>query len=169
MPPLTQSRAVATFEIDEARHAVDLTRRLAASVDQAFALWTDPRHVKQWWDASGEKLAECEIDLRVGGVLRFVSARPGTPPFVGKYLEIDPPNRLVFEAMGATGTVSIHQEAAGSRVDVEIRAPSAEALKAILAIGVAAGTAQTLDNLQAYAALESNPSRLTNADVQGEE
>ena len=98
----------------------------------------------------------CEIDLRVGWALRFVSSHPGPPPFVGKYLEIDPPHRLVFEAMGAIGTVSIHQEGAGSRVDLEIRAPDAEALKSMPAIGVAAGTAQTLDNLLAYAALDSN-------------
>lgn len=155
MPPATQSRAVATYEIDEARHSVNLTRRLVASVDQAFAFWTDPRHVKRWWDASGEKLAECEIDLRVGGALRFVSARPGTPPFVGKYLEIDSPSRLLFEAMGAIGTVSIHEVGAGSRVDVEIQAPNAEALKAMLAVGVATGTAQTLDNLQTYSAMQS--------------
>jgi uncharacterized protein YndB with AHSA1/START domain len=156
MPPMTQSLAAATYEIDEARHSVKLTRRLAGSVEQAFTFWTDPRHVKQWWDASGDKLLECEIDLRVGGALRFVSSHPGAPLFVGKYLEIEPPSRLVFEAMGAIGTVSIHESDAGSRIDVEIRAPNAEALKAMLAVGVAAGTAQTLDNLQAYAAAESN-------------
>lgn len=156
MPPKTQSRAAATYEIDKARHSVKLTRRLASSVGQAFAFWTDPRHVKQWWDASGDKLLECEIDLRVGGALRFVSSHPGAPPFVGKYLEIDPPSRLVFEALGAIGTVSIQEAGAGSRIEVEIRAPNAEALKAMLAIGVAAGTAQTLDNLQAYAATDSD-------------
>ena len=156
MPPMTQSRTETTYEINEARHSVNLTRHLKASVEQAFAFWTDPRHVKQWWDPSGEKLLECEIDLRVGGELRFVSPRPGMPPFIGRYLEIDPPNLLVFEAMGATGTVSIQEADTGSCVDVEIRAPNAEALKAMLAVGVADGTAQTLDNLRAYAAAESN-------------
>jgi uncharacterized protein YndB with AHSA1/START domain len=156
MPPVTQSRAEATYEIDETHHSVNLIRYLTASVEQAFAFWTDPRHVKYWWDASEGELLECKIDLRVGGRLHFVSPRPGVPPFTGKYLEIDPPNRLVFEAMGATGTVSIHETPTGSRIDVEIRAPSAEARKAMLAVGVAVGTAQTLDNLQAYAAVESN-------------
>jgi len=37
---------------------------------------------------------------------------------------------------------------------VEVRAPDAEALKATLAVGVGAGTAQTLDNLPAHAARE---------------
>lgn len=151
MPPMTQSQSDAIYEIDEGRHSVNLTRHLTVSAEQAFAFWTEPRHVEQWWDASWEKLLKCEIDLRVGGTLYFVSARPGVPPFVGRYLQIDSPNHLVFEAMGATGTVSIHSTSTGSRVDVEIRAPNADALKAMLAVGVAVGTAQTLDNLRAYA------------------
>jgi uncharacterized protein YndB with AHSA1/START domain len=167
MPPMTQSRAAATYEIDEARHSVKLTRRLAASVEQAFIFWTDPSHVKQWWDASGDNLLECEIDLRIGGALRFVNSHPGAPPFVGKYLEIDPPSRLVFEAMGAIGTVSIHESGAGSRIDVEIRAPNAEALKAMLAVGVAAGTAQTLDNLQAYAGTDAQIQLVKESGAQG--
>ena len=76
---MTQSRAEATYEIDEARHSVNLTRHLTASVEQAFAFWTDPRHVKHWWDASEGELLECKIDLRVGGQLHFVSPRPGVP------------------------------------------------------------------------------------------
>jgi uncharacterized protein YndB with AHSA1/START domain len=153
---MTQSQAEAIYEINEARHSVNLTRDLSISAEQAFAFWTEPRHVEQWWDASGAKLIKCEIDLRVGGTLHFVSPRPEAPPFVGRYLQIDPPNRLVFEALGATGTVSIVRTGTGSRVDVEIRAPNAEALKAMLAVGVAVGTAQTLDNLRAYAKMESN-------------
>lgn len=156
MPPKIHSEGKANYEVDEARHCVNLTRHLAVSAEQAFAFWTEPRHLTQWWDASKGKLVKCEIDLHVGGMLHFESHRPGVPPFVGTYLEIDPPNRLVFEAMGATGTVSIHRMGTGSRVDVEIRAPSAEALKAMLAHGVADGTSQTLDNLRAYAEAESN-------------
>ena len=83
--------------------------------------------------------------------MRFVAAGHEGPPFLGRYLEIDPPRRLVFEAMGATGTVSIKPSGDGSDIEVEIRAPNAEALKALINLGVAAGTAQTLDNLLAYA------------------
>ena len=151
MPPATHDLAKEAFEINEARHSVSLIRELASSAEQAFEFWTEPRHVRRWWDASGEPLVDCVIELRVGGQMRFVSPRPGMPPFIGQYLEIRRPNRLVFEAMGATGTVSIESTGTGSRIDVEIRAPNAEALKAMLAIGVAVGTAQTLDNLRAYA------------------
>ena len=156
VPPSSRER----YAVDEARHSVVLTRQLAVGVEQAFAFWTEPRHLRHWWDASGEPLVECSIDLRVGGEMLFVGPSEDMPPFSGRYLEIAPPHRLVFEAMGATGTVSIQASDSGSRVDVEIRAPSAEALQAMLNIGVAIGTAQTLDQLQAYAqAAAGAPSR----------
>jgi uncharacterized protein YndB with AHSA1/START domain len=154
MPPLTTSPQLTGYSLDETRHSVVFKRHLAVSVEQAFALWTQPAHVAHWWDPSDEPLRECSIDLRVGGQLRFVNAgREGPPPFVGRYLEITPPTRLVFEAMGATGTVSIKPSGKGSEIEVEIRAPNAEALKALVHVGVAAGTAKTLDNLSAYAGL----------------
>ena len=150
---------MADYSVDEARHSVVFKRRLAVSVEQAFALWTQPAHVAQWWDPSDQPLRECSIDLRVGGELRFVAAgQEGPPPFVGRYLEIDPPTRLVFEAMGATGTVSIKSSGAGSEIEVEIRAPNADAFQALISLGVAAGTAKTLDKLSAYAGLHPTDS-----------
>jgi uncharacterized protein YndB with AHSA1/START domain len=151
MPPLTTSPQSTGYSVDEARHSVVFRRRLPVSVEQAFAFWTQPAHVAHWWDSSHQPLRECSIDLRVGGELRFVAAGEEGPVFLGRYVEIDPPTRLVFEAMGATGTVSIKPSGSGSDVEVEIRAPHAEALKALINVGVAAGTAQTLDNLGAYA------------------
>jgi uncharacterized protein YndB with AHSA1/START domain len=153
MPPLMTSPQSTAYFVDETRHSVVFRRHLAASVEQAFAFWTQPAHVAHWWDPSNQPLRECSIDLRVGGQLRFVTAGQEGPPFLGRYLEIAPPTRLVFEAMGATGTVSIKRSGNGSDVEVEIRAPNAEALKALVNVGVAAGTAQTLDNLCAYASL----------------
>lgn len=159
MPAVTPRADGERYTIDQARHSVVLTRQLEVSAEQAFAFWTEPRHLRHWWDASGEPLEECAVDLRVGGAMLFVGRRKDQPPFSGRYLEIAPPHRLVFEAMGATGTVSIQPAGSGSRVDVEIRAPSVEALQAMLHIGVAIGTAQTLDQLQAYALAAGSPSR----------
>jgi uncharacterized protein YndB with AHSA1/START domain len=151
MPATTHRPKDEPYVIDEKRHSVVLTRHLAVAVEQAFAFWTEPRHVTQWWDAAGEPLVECLIDLRVGGEMRFVGARKEFPPFTGRYLQIAPPRLIVFEAMGATGTVTIQAQGKGSRIVVEIRAPSAEALQAMLNVGVAVGTAQTLNNLAAFA------------------
>jgi hypothetical protein len=66
------------------------------------------------------------------------------------YREIEPPNRLEFEAMGSTGRVALEAIGAGTRMVVEIQCASAEHLEQFLKMGVDIGTAQTLDNLVAY-------------------
>ncbi len=72
-------------------------------------------------------------------------------PFAGTYREIGPPERLVFEAMGAIGRVMLQEAAGKTHMTVEIECRSAEHLDQYLKMGVDVGTAQTLDNLVAYA------------------
>jgi uncharacterized protein YndB with AHSA1/START domain len=103
-----------------------------------------------WWDAAGEPLTTCEIDLRPGGAFKFVSKGHPESPFAGTYREISPPDRLVFEAMAATGSVTLQETGGVTQMLVEIECQSAEQLEQYLKMGVDSGTAQTLDNLVAY-------------------
>jgi len=153
--PASDSATLPTgFELDRKRHALRFERQLGATPETAFRAWTEPAQVACWWDATGERLAECAIDLRVGGAFRFTNAQHRDRPFIGTYVEIAPPERLVFEAMGATGTVTLTPAGNGTHMIVEIRCASAEHLEQFVAMGVAAGTSQTLDNLAALLAGE---------------
>lgn len=38
----------------------------------AFAVWTEPEHLRHWWGPRGFVLVVCESDLRVGGRYRYV-------------------------------------------------------------------------------------------------
>jgi len=106
--------------VDRATNTIVLTRTFTAPREDVFEAWTQPEHVACWWDASGARLSLCEIDLRPGGAFRFVhQGQPDVPPFSGVYREIVPPEKLVFEAMGAiapfagpgrTREVSLHPE-----------------------------------------------------------
>ena len=87
------------FEIDRTKNTITLTRRIKATPVRLFAAWTTPEQVAQWWDPEGTPLATCDIDLRVGGKLRFVNAGPGHG-FEGTFRVIEPPSLLVFDAMG---------------------------------------------------------------------
>jgi uncharacterized protein YndB with AHSA1/START domain len=71
-------------------------------------------------------------------------------PFTGVYQEIAPPERLVFETMGATGRVVLQDVAGQTRMTVEIKCQSAQQLEQYLQMGIDTGTSQTLDNLVAY-------------------
>jgi uncharacterized protein YndB with AHSA1/START domain len=139
------------MEIDRETHAIVLTRMFDAPRQQVFDAWTCPEHVTCWWDPTGRPLAECEIDLRPGGAFRFINQQsPGAHQFAGAYLEIAPPDRLVFEAMGAIGRVVLEDVGGKTRLTVRIECRSADHLAQYLKMGIDAGTAKTLDNLVAY-------------------
>lgn len=144
---LLTDTAASGFAIDEATHTIHFERNIDASPAHVFDAWTQPDQVAQWWDATGEKLKACEIDLRPGGEFRFTTSHHPDKPFTGIYSEIAPPSLLGFEANGAMGKVMLAESAGGTQMKVEIACRSAEHLAQFVAIGVAAGTARTLDNL----------------------
>ena len=105
MPPKLQVLAETNVTVDREKHAIVLTRTFAASREQVFEAWTQPKHIACWWDPANVRLAECDIDLRPGGAFKFVTQGSRSVPFSGIYREIAPPRHLVFEAMGAIGRV----------------------------------------------------------------
>lgn len=142
-----------TTTIDRDTFTITFRRALAAPRELVFEAWTRPEHVASWWDPGGAPLAECAIDLRPGGRFRFANAGDAhAPPFEGEYTKIDPPAELSFVAMGATGTVRLEVAPKGTAMTVSIRCASAEHLAKFVELGVAEGTARTLENLAAHLA-----------------
>jgi len=150
MPSTSQNARQSALGIDRASNTIRLTRDFDATRAEIFEAWTKPEHVACWWDAAGEPLAACEIDLRPGGAFRFVTEGRPDMPFAGVYREIAPPGRLVFEALGSTGRVTLREADGKTHMIVEIECGSSEKLDHFLKIGVSAGTGRTLDNLVAY-------------------
>jgi uncharacterized protein YndB with AHSA1/START domain len=138
------------FEVDEGALTLRFERTLSASPRQVFDAWTKPDQLTMWWDANGEKLSRCEVDLRVGGSYLFASPSHAHMPFTGTYTAIEPPHLIEFDAMGAIGRVEIKEDGAKTRLVVEIVSPSEEHFAHFVKVGVAHGTAQTLDNLVAF-------------------
>lgn len=99
--------------------AIEIRRRLPASIDEVFRWWTDPELLQEWMTPVGT--VEADVDLRVGGRLRIVMKGEGRViEHTGRYLEIDPPHRLVFTWVSPyTGSVP-------SVVTVELRAAGDE-------------------------------------------
>ena len=138
------------FAIDRAAHTIRFVRDFAASPGAVFAAWTTPESIGLWWDAGGEPLSRCDIDLRVGGDFVFVS--PSHAHMAFTYQRIEPPHLLEFEAMGAIGRVMLTDHDNGTRMTVEIVCRSDEHLDDYIKLGVANGTSRTLDNLVAHLA-----------------
>jgi len=142
------------FEIDRDAHSIRFARQVDAPPQAVFDAWTKPEELSQWWDAGGETLSVCEIDLRPGGHFRFVAPSHSHMPFTGTYRRISPPDLLEFEAMDALGRVVLTEADGGTEMVVEIICTSAEHLEHYIQVGVAKGTSQTLDNLVGFIAWE---------------
>jgi uncharacterized protein YndB with AHSA1/START domain len=151
MPPKPHVLADTKVVADRATNTIVLTRTFNAPCEQVFEAWTQPDHVACWWDPSGARLSVCEIDLKPDGAFRFVNRdQPDVPPFSGVYREIVPPQKLVFEAMGAIGRVTLEDTGGETLLTVSITCGSAAHFDQFLQMGVDAGTSQTLDNLVDY-------------------
>ena len=150
MPATSEPASKTGLTVDRDANTIRLVREFRAPPPVIFDAWTQPEHVACWWDPAGERLAECDIDLRPGGSFKFVSREHPEIPFSGVYRAIRPPERLDFDALGSRGRVTLHGVGAGTRMVVEIECASAEHLEQFLKMGVDVGTAQTLDNLVAY-------------------
>jgi uncharacterized protein YndB with AHSA1/START domain len=75
-----------------------VSRRLPAPRERVFRAWTVPAEVMVWFGPGGFISPSAEIDLRVGGRFRFALKPAEGPVFHvrGTYLEIKPPEKLVF-------------------------------------------------------------------------
>jgi hypothetical protein len=73
------------------------------------------------------------------------------------YRTIERPSAIVFEALGAIGTVRLENKHAETHMTVSIRCTSVEHLEQFLKLGVHDGTAITLDNLVEYLSQSGQP------------
>ena len=116
-----------------------MTRTFDATPERVFAAWTDPDQFGQWFGPVGMKTVRCDIDAKVGGAWQLMGEgenipgrdNPGRvrPTVSGKYLEIEPPGRLVFtwawhekddfaSPRGQESIVTIQFKAAGERTEM---------------------------------------------------
>src|SRR5678815_5825073 len=74
-------------------HRVIVRKLLSAPREKVFALWTDAARMPEWILDGGS----ATLDLRVGGKYHMDMQYEGKSyPHDGEYLEIVPPERLVF-------------------------------------------------------------------------
>jgi uncharacterized protein YndB with AHSA1/START domain len=138
--------------VDRSTLTLTFQRAFPVSRERVFDAWTIPEQVAQWWDPDGVPLTECRIDLRPGGSFTFANrGNAHSPPFTGTYRLIERPSELVFDALGAVGTVKLRADTASStHMTVTIRCGSAEHLEQFLKLGVHTNTDRTFDNLVAH-------------------
>src|SRR5260370_12893331 len=73
-----KSMATGSIMTNEEQELV-LTREFDAPRELVFKVWTDPKHVAQWWGPRGFTNPVCELDLRpAGAILIHIRGPDGT-------------------------------------------------------------------------------------------
>jgi uncharacterized protein YndB with AHSA1/START domain len=83
---------------------VRFTRTVKAPRQLVWDVWTKPEHLSRWYSPNGFTVEGVQSDPRPGGIFKLIMVPKGGGGFwsVGRYLEVDPPRRLVMRAGGET-------------------------------------------------------------------
>lgn len=75
-----------------------LTRILNAPAKVVFKVWTEPKHLAQWWGPKDFTNPVCGLDSQPGGIIRIDMRAPDGEYYavMGNFKEIIAPVKLVF-------------------------------------------------------------------------
>lgn len=138
-------------------------RTFNAPRELVWKAFMDPERIPRWWGPHGSTATVVEMDVRTGGRWRYVSHAPGRDdvPFMGEYLEVEPPERFkqtfIVDLDGMSDHVGVETftfEDVDGKTKLTSRShfPSAEELEEALATGMIAGGVETWDRLEAMLA-----------------
>jgi uncharacterized protein YndB with AHSA1/START domain len=76
-----------------------ISRLLNAPVSLVFRAWTEPEHLIQWWGPKGFTNTFFEIEVKEGGIWRFMMHSPDGVdyPNIIRYTQIVPNERIEYE------------------------------------------------------------------------
>jgi uncharacterized protein YndB with AHSA1/START domain len=91
-----------SIDLEKDPRSIIGTRVLDAPRTLVFSVWTDPKHLAQWWGPDGFSTTTHAYDFRPGGVWRFVMHRPDGRDYQNRitFDEIVPPERIVYRHYG---------------------------------------------------------------------
>lgn len=155
--------------IDELIDALDYelvtTRVFNAPRERVWEAWTDRERIGKWWGPNGFTTTTHEMDVRPGGVWRFIMHGPDGVDWPNRivYEQVVKPERLVYlhdadddisdDPQRFANTVTFDVEGGKTRVTMRARFSSREARAAVVGYAVEGGK-QTLGRLANYLSLD---------------
>ncbi|HEX4745352.1 MAG TPA: SRPBCC family protein [Gaiellaceae bacterium] len=136
-----------------------ITREFDAPRELVWRAWTAPELVRRWWHANRGEMTVCEIDLRVGGMWRYVMVADsfGEVGFHGEFRAIEPFERLVSteayegipdaDANAAVDTLTLVDLGGGTRMTILVEHPTKEGRDMHIESGMEDGLQDALDLL----------------------
>ena len=159
---MSARNAKASASLESSEWDLVLTRVFDAPRELVFKVWTDTRHMAQWWGPNGFTNPVCELDVRPGGAIRIDMRAPNgvVYPMKGVFEEIVEPERLVFisSALDEKGnsmfdilnTVTFADQGGKTSLTLQVRVIKATAIAPQYLKGMEMGWTQSLDRLGAH-------------------
>ena len=150
------------LDLEQDPRSIIGTRVLDAPRALVFSVWTNPKHLAQWWGPNGFTTTTQAFDFRPGGIWRFVMQGPDGRDYQNRIIfdEIAPPERIVYRHDGGddvepvqfTQTVTFEDIGRGqTRLTWHGTFPSAEErARVIREYGADKGLVQTMARLADY-------------------
>ena len=145
-----------------------LTAEFEASPERVWDLWADPRQLERWWGPPTYPATFTAHNLAPGGRVQYHMTGPtgDQPHGFWDVVEVDPPRRRVFidgfanedgtpndDLPRNEGRVTIERiDARRTRMSIESRFPSTEAMAQVLAMGVEDGLTPAVGQIDAILA-----------------
>lgn len=135
------------------------SRLLDAPQEMVFEVWTNPEHIIHWWGPNGFTNTIHEMEVRPGGVWRFIMHGPDGTNYPNKivYIEVVKPERLVYthggdeEQVDFYVTVTFEKRGKKTLLTMTALFPSAVELERVVKEhGAKEGGVQTLNRLAEY-------------------
>ena len=139
-----------------------------ASPQRVWQLWADPRQLERWWGPPTYPATFTRHDLAPGSRVEYHMTGPegDQPRGYWDIVEVDPPRSLVFrdgfanddgspntDLPQGTARVTIDEIGSGrTRMSIESRFPSTEAMEQVLALGAEEGLKQAVGQIDAILA-----------------
>jgi uncharacterized protein YndB with AHSA1/START domain len=153
----TSGSAKMTLPTDE---QILITREFDAPRHLVYRAWTTPELVKRWWSGGHGEVTIAEIDLRVGGMWRYVmiASEGFEVGFHGEYRELVPDERIVstevYEGMPegeALNTLTLTEEDGRTTMSILVQHSCKEHRDAHINSGMEAGMQKSMDLLEQVA------------------
>jgi uncharacterized protein YndB with AHSA1/START domain len=157
MAATSSGTAKVTLPTDE---QILITREFDAPKHLVYKAWTTPELVKRWWSGERGEVTIAEIDLRVGGMWRYVMVADGgfEVAFHGEYREIVPNERIVstevYEGMPdaeALDTLTLTETDGRTTLSILVEHKNKEGRDAHINSGMESGMQEAMDRLEQVA------------------
>lgn len=151
--------------VDRESRTISMSRIFDAPRELVWKVYTDPQLVPQWWGPRYHTTVVDRMDVRVGGVWRYLQRDPqgNEYAFNGVYKEVSPPERLSytfeFEPMAghvSTDTLTFEALPDGrTRITAFTSFATLEDLDGMLQSGMESGAVETWDRLAELLAVQA--------------